>query len=103
MARDLAKMGHHIEHLAETNRPKHDRYDTLFNGVKADLKSTKSHNNIRDYGEKAFERQGADMVIFRFEQRTNRIGKELRKLKDKYPDKRVVYYYDDEQILKELK
>ena len=102
MAKDLAKMGHHIEHLAEHNRPKNDRYDTLFDGVKADLKSTKSHNNIAKYGKKAFRDQGADMVVFRLEEHAVDMLKELKNLKEIFPDKRIVYYYEDEQILREL-
>ena len=102
MARDLAKMGHQIEHLGENNRPKGDRYDTLFDGVKADLKSTRSHNNIVKYGKKAFREQGADMVVYRLEQHTEGMLKELKNLKELFPDKRIVYYYQDEQRLREL-
>ena len=102
IAKDLAKMGHHIEHLAEHNRPKNNRYDTLFDGVKADLKSTKSHNNIAKYGKKAFRDQGADMVVFRLEDRAADMFKELKNLKELFPDKRIVYYYEDEKILREL-
>jgi hypothetical protein len=102
MARDLAKMGHQIEHLGENNRPKGDRYDTLFDGVKADLKSTRSHNNIAKYGKKAFREQGADMVVYRLEEHTEGMLKELKNLKELFPDKRIVYYYQDEQRLREL-
>jgi len=102
MARDLAKMGHHIEHLAEKNRPVGERYDTLFDGVKADLKSTRSHNNIAKYGKKAFREQGADMVVHRLEEHTEGMLKELKNLKELFPDKRIVYYYQDEQRLREL-
>jgi hypothetical protein len=102
MARDLAKMGHQIEHLAENNRPKGDRYDTLFDGVKADFKSTKSNNNIAKYGKKAFREQGADMVVYRLEEHTEGMLKELKNLKELFPDKRIVYYYQDEQRLREL-
>lgn len=103
MAIDLARMGHEIRHLAEHNRPPGDRHDAFFDDVKADLKSTKSHNNIRHYGDKAFVSQGADMVIFRFEERTKHMQWELQKLKQKYPSKQVLYYYEDEQIIKEIK
>lgn len=102
MARDLAKMGHQIEHLAENNRPKGDRYDTLFDGVKADFKSTKSNNNIAKYGKKAFREQGADMVVYRLEEHAYGMLDELKSLKVLFPDKRIVYYYQDEQVLREL-
>lgn len=102
IAKDLARMGHHIEHLAENNRPVGERYDTLFDGVKADFKSTRSHNNIAKYGKKAFREQGADMVVYRLEQHTEGMIKELKNLKELFPDKRIVYYYDDEQVLREL-
>lgn len=102
IAKDLAAMGHHIEHLAEKNRPVGERYDTLFDGVKADLKSTRSHNNIAKYGKKAFREQGADMVVYRLEEHTEGMLKELKNLKELFPDKRIVYYYQDEQRLREL-
>lgn len=102
MARDLAKMGHQIEHLAENNRPKGERYDTLFDGVKADSKSTKSNNNITKYGKKAFREQGADMVVYRLEEHAYGMLDELKNLKVLFPDKRIVYYYQDEQVLREL-
>ena len=102
MARDLAKQGHKIVHLAEHNRPVGDRYDTLFDGVKADFKSTRSHNNIAKYGKKAFREQGADMVVYRLEEHTEGMLKELKNLKELFPDKRIVYYYQDEQRLREL-
>ena len=102
MARDLAKQGHKIVHLAEHNRPVGDRYDTLFDEVKADFKSTRSHNNIAKYGKKAFREQGADMVVYRLEEHTEGMLKELKNLKELFPDKRIVYYYQDEQRLREL-
>lgn len=102
MARDLAKQGHKIVHLAEHNRSVGDRYDTLFDGVKADFKSTRSHNNIAKYGKKAFREQGADMVVYRLEEHTEGMLKELKNLKELFPDKRIVYYYQDEQRLREL-
>lgn len=102
IAKDLARMGHHIEHLAENNRPVGERYDTLFDGIKADFKSTRSHNNITKYGKKAFREQGADMVVYRLEEHTEGMLKELKNLKELFPDKRIVYYYEDEQVLKEL-
>ena len=102
IAKDLARMGHHIEHLAENNRPVGERYDTLFDGVKADFKSTRSHNNIAKYGKKAFREQGADMVVYRLEEHTEGMLKELKNLKELFPDKRIVYYYQDEQLLREL-
>lgn len=102
MARDLAKQGHKIVHLAEHNRPAGDRYDTLFDGVKADFKSTKSNNNITKYGKKAFREQGADMVVYRLEEHAYGMLDELKKLKVLFPDKRIVYNYQDEQVLREL-
>ena len=102
MARDLAKQGHKIVHLAEHNRPAGDRYDTLFDGVKADFKSTKSNNNITKYGKKAFREQGADMVVYRLEEHAYGMLDELKSHKVLFPDKRIVYNYQDEQVLREL-
>ena len=42
------------------------------------------------------------MVVFRLEEHAVDMLKELKNLKEIFPDKRIVYYYEDEQILREL-
>ena len=46
MCKDLARTGHHIEHLNGEGKGKGDTYDIHIDGVKADLKSVSSANNI---------------------------------------------------------
>ena len=101
MAKDLANSGNHIEHLAEKNRPRDERYDIRFNGIRADLKSCRSKNNIFRYAKKAYEDQGADMVIFRWEEQFSGAESELNKVRDKYPNNQILYYSDSDKILKE--
>lgn len=99
ISKDLANMGHRIEHLAEKNRDDDTRYDVRFNGTPADLKSTKSINNIVDYAKTAFRKQGAEMVIYRFEQRLQGIENTLKSIRKLFPTGRIVYYYDDDKKL----
>lgn len=42
------------------------------------------------------------MVVYRLEEHTEGMLKELKNLKELFPDKRIVYYYQDEQRLREL-
>lgn len=101
MAKALADLGNKIEHLAEKTRPIDQRYDVHFNGIPADLKSTKSANNIIKYAKKAFQTQGADMVIIRFEQRCSGIEDEFKGVRRRFPNKRILYYFEDEKVLHE--
>ena len=48
--------------------------------AKADLKATKSANNIEKYGKKAILEQDADLVVFEFEEITPKIQQEINKL-----------------------
>lgn len=53
MCKDLATAGHHIEHLSDKDRSKRRTYDIHMDGVRADLKSVSSANNIEKYTRKA--------------------------------------------------
>lgn len=61
----LADNGYKIEMLQEVAGVPSS--DILINGKKADLKATKSANNIEKYGKKAILEQDADLVVFEFE------------------------------------
>ena len=78
----FAKNGHEIEFLkggSSVNLP-----DIKFDGVFADLKRTSSHNNITNYAKKAIREQNAKIVLFQFDNETEKIYLELFKLKNKY-------------------
>lgn len=75
----LAQNGYTVEHLPE--KPGISSSDILINGEAADLKKTSSANNIVKYAKKAVRQQGADLVIFEFENETKAIYAELEALK----------------------
>src|SRR5690606_13433571 len=58
MVKNLANSGYRIEMLEEV--PRISSPDMLFNGIKADLKSVSSHNNIIKYADDAINKQGAE-------------------------------------------
>lgn len=74
----LADNGYKIEMLQEVAGVPSS--DILINGKKADLKATKSANNIEKYGKKAILEQDADLVVFEFEEITPKIQQEINKL-----------------------
>lgn len=78
MCRTLAAGGFNVVLLNEI--PRVSSSDILIDGVKADLKATKGANNIGKYGKKAINKQGANLVIFEFEEITDDVHKELNKL-----------------------
>lgn len=73
-----AENGYKIEHLSEI--PRISSPDVKINGKYADLKRTKSHNNIVRHAKKATTEQGAELVLFQFEERTADLHNELNKL-----------------------
>ena len=74
----LAKNGYAMEHL---NDKWGETYDVHMDNIKADLKKTRSHNNIVNYAKDAVRYQGAEMVIFEFEKETEKIYSELARFK----------------------
>ena len=66
MCEVLAKNGHTVVHLDDTKRSD-GSYDILIDGQKADLKRTKSANNILTYAKNAINKQGANKVVFQFD------------------------------------
>ena len=57
---------HTVVHLDDTKRSD-GSYDILLDGHKADLKTTKSANNIVKYGKDAINKQKAEIVVFKFD------------------------------------
>ena len=69
---NYARDGHKIKHLPDKKRNDRGTYDTIFDGYKADLKKTKSTNNIIKYASRATKKQGAQIILFEFEQWNNK-------------------------------
>ena len=91
MADVLANHGFKV-HLVEED-PRRGSFDALINGVPADFKRTKSHNNIRKYASKAFRKQQAKILVFQFDRDTPSIHWEITYLlQNKYP---VIYFFSD--------
>ena len=66
-----AKEGHHIKHLVDRKENGEGTYDTIFDNIKADLKRTRSTNNIIKYAHRAIKKQGAQIILFEFERWNN--------------------------------
>ena len=86
MCLTLAQNGNKVEYL----KMKDGSFDIYLNGISADLKKTKTHNNIVHYAKMAVREQGAKIVVFEFEENSKKIQEELDKLKR---DKIKTYYY----------
>ena len=91
MADVLAAHGFRV-HLVEED-PRKGSYDALINGIPADFKRTKSHNNIRKYASKAFRKQQARILVFQFDQDTPSIHREITDLIRK--GNPVIYFFSD--------
>lgn len=79
MCLTFARAGYRIEHLGET--PGISSPDVTINGMPADLKRTKGSGNIVKYARKAVRQQGAEMVLFQFDEFNDAVRKELLALK----------------------
>ena len=64
----FAKEGHRIMHLPDRKEKGEGTYDAIFDNRKADLKKTKSATNIVKYASRATRQQGAQIVLFEFEE-----------------------------------
>lgn len=82
MCKRLASHGHSVEYL---NDGEHEdgSYDIRLDGIRADLKKTKSANHIKDYAKHATQEQGAEIVVFEFVRITDKHIDELGKLSRK--------------------
>ena len=81
MCKILACNGFAVEHLDDKNGKS---YDIHLNGIKADLKKTAGSRNIEKYAKKAIRKQGADIVVFGFDENFKEIQSKLLKLKKDY-------------------
>ena len=93
-----AKNGHSIEFLKEGSRV--SLPDLMFDGVLADLKRTSSHNNLVNYAKKAIREQNAEIVLFQFDNETEKIYNELLVLKRKYGIKAYYFFTGKNKIYK---
>ena len=92
----LAKNGYAVEYLEDIP----SSYDIHLNGIKADLKKTKSHNNMVNYAKEAIREQGAEMVVFELVNMTHAIQKELYTIKKL--DIPVMYFTSGKRIVTKL-
>lgn len=81
MCKVFARSGYRVEHQAEI--PGVSSPDVLIDGKAADLKRVSSHNNMVRHAEKAVTKQGAEEVLFQFDNMTDKIREELGKIKKK--------------------
>ena len=93
MAKVFAQSGYRMELQGEQSRS--SSYDVRINGVSADFKRVSSHNNVVKYGKKATREQGADMVLFQFDNETDALYKELSDLKR--AGIRAYYFFTDRE------
>ena len=77
MCLTLARNGDKVKYLKLTE----GSFDIYLNDVSADLKKTKTHNNMVHYAKKAIREQGAKIVVFEFDTMTDKIHEELNRLK----------------------
>ena len=61
----FAKEGHRIKHLPDRKPNEKGTYDVIIDDVKADLKKTKSTNNVIKYANRAINKQGAQVILFK--------------------------------------
>ena len=94
----LADNGYKIQHLGEISGISSS--DITIDGVPADLKKTRSANNISKYAKKAIKQQGANLVVFEFENKMKEIFLELDNLKKK--GVKVKYFFSGENIVHDL-
>ena len=66
-----AKNGHRIKHLPDRKGNGEGTYDAICDHVKVELKKTSSTNNILKYAKRATKKQGAQTILFEFENWSN--------------------------------
>lgn len=85
----LKNHGYEVEMLEEV--PRVSGPDILLNGIPADLKKTRSANNIMNYAKKAIGKQGAEIVIIEFEVENQKIYNEIEALKQE--GIKLIYFF----------
>lgn len=91
MCEVYARNGFGIVMLKET--PRGHSCDVLIDGVKGDLKSTKSANNVLKYTKKAIREQGAEVVLLEFTEDTEQVREVIIELRRK--GYKGYYYFAD--------
>lgn len=97
MAIVYAQNGYRIEMLDEITGISSP--DGTLNSIAIDFKQLKSHNNILRHAKKATKQQGAEIVLFEFTEETEKIHRELLKLK-KIGIKAMYYFTDTKNVYK---
>lgn len=94
MCDELADMGFAIIYKKDVP----GEFDIFIDGHPADLKQTKSHNNIGNYAKHAIEDQGAEYAVFCFEVKNAKI---LQFVKNEWTlhKRKCLYYFLGENIL----
>jgi SPP1 gp7 family putative phage head morphogenesis protein len=104
MCKVLADNGHDVEYLQGVNRPAGQTYDIRMDGIKADLKCiTGGAGNIVKYIKKALTKQGGEAVILEL---PNSPGVEFYEALAEARRKcrgRILFYIQDDNVLKEVK
>ena len=91
MCLTLAQNGYAVEYLEDN----HFSYDIHLNGIRADLKKTTGSGNIERYAKEAIREQGAEIVVFEFENNLKDIHTKLLKLRNKYGIHGYFYFSDN--------
>ena len=103
MCKIIANNGHIVEHLADMNRSDGYTYDTKVDNIPTDLKCiTGGVGNMVKYAKHAIREQGADVVLFEIPSHEQKYYDALNEIKRKV-DGRVMFYFKEEKILKEIK
>lgn len=75
---------------------------SLSESIPTELKSTIGTGNIIKYADKAFKKQGAECVLFKFREENGKVDQALYEIKRKY-NKRILFYSEKDNRIKEIK
>lgn len=95
MCKVAMQNGHKIEMLEEVSGV--SSCDILFDGLKCELKSITNASNIHIHANKAFNKQGAECLLFEFKMYDSKFENEILKLSNK--GMHGYYYVNGENIL----
>lgn len=95
VAKRLAEKGHRIVFTDEP--PGIPMHDVLFDGMRADIKSLKSHNNLLREAREAISHQNAEIVLIEFTQRNDKIIEAIKRLTREGIHGK--YYFTDDYIV----
>ena len=101
MCQVAADNGHRVEFLRGSNRIPGQTYDINLDDVPTDLKSTGSIGNIVKYAKHAYQKQGAQAVLFEIHEQIEGLFDKFREIKRKY-DIKVYFYFEKEKVVYEF-